>query len=106
MNIATAYKCDGLEAINRKFSFTEESVTLSDSFTYSGNGKITERLVTLLVPEITEPGTVKIEDVTVKYNPEKCVCTIGSEPKNTTETCYFIDFTLNDGVKDFKARIF
>ena len=43
---------NGLEAINRKFSFTEESVTLSDSFTYSGNGKITERLVTLFVPEI------------------------------------------------------
>ena len=105
MNIATAYKCDGLEAINRKFSFTEESVTLSDSFTYNGNGKITERLVTLLVPEITEPGTVKIEDVTVKYNPEKCVCTIDSEPKNERETCYFIDFALNKDEKEFSVEI-
>ena len=31
-------------------------------YTSNENGKITERLVTLLVPEITEPGTVKIED--------------------------------------------
>lgn len=105
-DIAGAYKCEGLNAINRSFSFTENTVTLNDVIDYSGDGEIIERLVSLFKAEIVEPGKVKIEDVTVKYDPEKYDCELSSEnARFKNETVTYVNFKLKDGVKEFTCVI-
>ncbi len=102
---AGAYQLEGLNTINRAFSFTEDAVTLCDKFDYTGEGEIVERMVSLFKPEIVEPGKIKVEDVEISYCPHCSEAIINSEPKNAKDTCYFIDFKLNAGVNEFKATI-
>ena len=102
-DFAGAYKADGLESINRAFSFTDDSITMRDSFGYTGEGKIVERLVSLYKPELGE-GCVKIDAATVFYDSSICDAEITTEPKGN-ETCYLVNFTLKPGVRDFEIRI-
>lgn len=104
-DISGAYRCEGLEYIHRSFSFTDTSVTLRDSFGYSGSSPITERIVTLIPPSLSEDGTVSIENVNIKYDPSLCSLKINSEKRTQGDICYFIDFTLSDGAKEFTCTI-
>ena len=105
MNIAPAYKCEGLERIDRSFTLTENTVVLRDRFTYSGNGKITDRMVTMIQPEIIDKNKVKVGDATVTFDPGICDIEISSKPRIPSGNFYFIDFNLRDGVKEFSATI-
>ncbi|MBQ9116897.1 MAG: heparinase II/III family protein, partial [Clostridia bacterium] len=97
LDIAKAYPCEGLSSVKRSFSFTDTSVTLTDVFEYSGEGEITERIVTLLKPELTEPGKIKIDCATLTFDPSACECTVTEEKRERGDICYLIDFTVKDG---------
>ncbi len=99
-DIAGAYKCEGLESIKRSFSFTNDTVTLTDDFVYSGAGEIVERIVTLFEPKI-EGNTITVEDVTITFDPAICSVSVNTETRERKDTCYMLDFTLNKDVKKF-----
>lgn len=104
-DIAGAYKCPALTSLVRSFSFTEETVTLTDTYTLTEELPITERIVTLLKPELPEPGIAVVEDVTVRYNPDDCDAEIGEEKKDNGTVCYFLNFRLHSGVRTFTCEI-
>lgn len=105
MNIAEAYKCEGLERIDRSFSFTDDTVTLSDSFVYSGDEQITDRIVTYLKAEKTSDNTVTVEDVTITFDPTLCDLEITTERSSRDTDIYLIDFKLKKGVDSFSCII-
>ena len=98
MNIAGAYKCEGLERIDRRFSFTDETVTLTDSFVYTGTEQITDRIVTFLKAEKTADNTVTVEDVTITFDPTQVDLEITTEKSSRDVDIYLIDFKLKAGV--------
>ena len=102
-DFAGAYKVDGLTSIARSFSFTDDSVTMKDSFGYTGQGSIVERLVSLYKPELGD-GVVKVDAAEVYFDKNICDVEITTEPKGR-ETCYMINFTLKPGVRDFEIKI-
>ena len=104
LDLAPAYECDGLTSIRRTFSFTEDSVTLSDEFVYSGNGEIVERLVSVIEP-VVSGDTVRIDNAEIKFDPSVCRVTLDSETRESGGICYFIDFTLKEGVRYFECTL-
>lgn len=102
-DIAKAYNCDGLESILRSFSFTDSSVTLTDKFVYSGDGEIVERLVSLIKPTY-ENGVLSIEDTVIDFDPNVCDLELNEEQGDRNH-CYFMDFKLKDGVREFVCTI-
>ena len=104
LDLAPAYECEELTTLRRAFSFTENSVTLSDEFEYSGDGEIVERLVSLFEPKINE-DTVTIEDATVEFDPNTCTPSISYEEREKGDRCYFIDFKLKSGVRRFECTL-
>lgn len=107
MNIVGGYGDIGIERIDRRFSFTEDGVTLSDSFVYDGEHSVVERLVSLIEPDISGVGTVKLDEVTVSYAPDICDCFVTSEytTRYPDKLCYMIDFKLKNGVNEFSCSI-
>ena len=105
MNIAGAYKCEGLERIDRSFSFTDDTVTLTDSFGYTGEEQITDRIVTLLKAEKTADNTVTVEDTAITFDPAACDVEITVEKSSRDADIYLIDFKLKKGVKKFTCSI-
>lgn len=104
-DISGAYALDELKSLKRSFTFTDQTVTLTDEFDYTGNGAITERLVTLAMPEMTEEGEITVDGVRLNYDPSVCTCEISSEKRLCGDVCYFIDFTLNKGVTRFTCTV-
>ena len=103
-DIAGAYRCQGLTGLRRRFAFTEDTVTLTDEFDYTGTGEITERIITLFEP-VVEAGCVRVADVTVSFDPGICRVSVSSEPCGRGGTCYFLDFTLESSEKVFECHI-
>lgn len=104
LEFARAYKCPGLDSIKRQFSFSEDSVTVNDRFGYTGQGDIVERIVTLYQPKVGE-GKVSVEDVEITFDPSVCTVAISDEMSERGYPFYFIDFKLNEGVREFTCKI-
>lgn len=102
-DIAKAYDCENLESILRSFSFTNDSVTLTDKFVYNGDGELRERLVSLIKPTY-ENGVLSVDGTLIEFDPEKCTLELGEESSNRN-ICYFIDFKLGNGVREFSCTI-
>ena len=105
MNIAGAYKCEGLDRIDRSFTFTEDTVTLTDTFTYTGTEQITDRIVTFLKAEITAENTVTVEDTTITFDPAQVEASVTTEQSSRDVAVYLIDFKLKPGVNTFTCTI-
>ncbi len=104
-DIAGAYKdIEGLNSIERSFKFTDDSVTLHDKIDYTGEGGVTERIVSLFKPEVCD-GYIKVDSACVYFDKGVCDVTITSEPHNSKTDCYMMNFALKDGVKDFEVVI-
>ncbi|MBQ3015902.1 MAG: heparinase II/III family protein [Clostridia bacterium] len=99
-DMASSYGCDDVKSVKRSFSFTDTVITLCDSFDYSGNAPITERFVTRFTPEVSE-GAVTVAELTVKFDPTVCTVSIREALTMRNTPLYFIDFELNEGVRDF-----
>lgn len=105
-DIAGAYNVEGLESVKRSFSFTDETVTLTDEFVYTGEGDIVDRLVSFHDIEKVKDGEIKFKTATVTYDPEKYELTLENEK------CPFADiyikyasFKLKPGVTAFTVTI-
>ena len=106
MDIAGAYACEGLASVKRSFSFTDEAVTLTDTFDYSGEGAIVDRIVTMIAPVIDENAKkIVIEDTELLYDPEKYGVVVLNEKDTSGVQMYLIDFTLKKGVREFTCEI-
>lgn len=105
-DIAGAYNVEGLESIVRSFSFTEDSVTLTDEFVYTGEGEILDRIVSYHDIEKVEDGVLRIKAATVKYDPDKYELTIESENSRFSSAVgKYATFKLKPGVKTFTVTI-
>jgi hypothetical protein len=105
MNIAPAYRAEGLARIDRTFALSEESVTLTDRFDYTGRAPLVERLISLVAPVEGAPGTLVLEDTTLTYDASVCSLSIRTEPLSRGGVCYVMDFELNDGGREFACSI-
>ena len=105
-DIAGAYRVEGLESIKRSFSFTDETVTLTDEFVYTGEGDIIDRLVSYHEIEKIEEGKVKFKDAIVTYDPDKYELTIEKEKCPFSETYIkYASFKLKPGVTTFTVTM-
>ena len=105
-DIAGAYKVEGLNSIKRSFSFTEDSVTLTDEFDYTGEGEIVDRLVSMHEIEKVAEGELKFKDATVYYDPDKYELVIEKEKCPFTEQYEkYATFKLKEGVKTFTVTM-
>ncbi len=104
MDMAGAYACAGLNSLKRTFTVGDTCVTVSDLYDYTGDGEIIERIVLSEEPTIAE-GTVTVGDAIITYTPDCCTVSTSSEPTTSGTTCYMLDFTLNEGVCEFKITI-
>lgn len=107
MDIAGAYKVQGFRSARRSFSFTDDSVTLTDEFVYDGEGDIVERMVSYHPITLESDGVVRIKDATVIYDPNKYDVYTESEEcafKNNVFVNY-LNFKLKEGVYTFKATV-
>ena len=102
-DFADAYKADGLRSIHRSFAFTNDGVTMRDSFVYNGGGVISERLVTLFEPELLD-GCIKIDEATVTFDKNICDVEITTEPHDG-KNCYLINFNLKPDIRAFEITI-
>ena len=95
-DLAGAYGCDDVKSIVRSFSFTDTTITLTDTFDYTGNAPITDRIVCYKPAEVA-CGTVTVDGLTITYDPEVCdvECSEATTTKNVT-LC-FVDFVLKSG---------
>lgn len=96
LDISGAYGLRELTGLTREFKIYDNKVTLRDTFKLCGK-KATERLVSLIKPEIAN-GDTKIKNMTIKSD---SIPVIGSVTvKNhggAEETVYTIDYEVNSG---------
>ena len=105
-DIAGAYKVEGLNSIKRSFTFTEDAVTLTDEFDYTGEGEIIDRLVSFHEIEKIEDGKIKIKDAIVTYDPDKYELTIEKEQCRFKDVfAKYATFKLKPGVKTFTVTM-
>ena len=105
LDIAPAYGIPELSECERRFFFTETSVTVTDSFDYSGCG-IVERVVSLREPTEIESGKIAILDSVLTYDAD-AVETVKIEKQSSpgTADCYTVDFVLKNGTVKFVYSI-
>lgn len=106
IDIAGAYECEGLYSIKRSFSFTDDRVTLTDTFDCEDGKKLVQRIVTRFAPEKISDGNIKVDCGGVLYNPDVCVAEISSENDSRGNPLYIIDFVLGNGVKSSTVTLY
>lgn len=102
-DIAPAYGNPELRSLVRSFRWSDDTVILKDTYDYSGDGKLTERFVTLVKPTVISEGRIDMHGATLIYDPEKYELSFGSEMRNAEKYAFFTDLTLKKGVTEFTA---
>ena len=106
LDIAPAYGIDGLSECERRFSFTETSVSISDRFDYSGDGAVVERVVSMREPKQLEDGKIAILDSILSYDSAAVESLkIEYHTFDGAAPCYTVDFTLKSGTEKFTYSI-
>ncbi len=114
MDIADAYGLDALKSLKRTFTVSDGEVVLHDSFVYDGDEPIIERIVLTERPTLSD-GKITVGNATVEYDATKSACTVSEQTTTTVsisdqlaltnKTVFMLDFTLNEGVREFTAKI-
>jgi hypothetical protein len=104
LDIAPAYKYEGLNSLIRTFTLEDDCVKLFDDIRYNGRGKILEHLVSRIEPKL-DGGTVTVGECTVTFDPTACKCEIRTVKNSRGGDVYIIEFKLNEGVKTFTCTI-
>ena len=107
IDIAGAYNLKELKALKRSFSFTDDSVTLTDDFFYEGDGDIVERMVSFDTFAHGSQGEIIVGDAVICYDPETCDVSFESEKCTFKDNVYanYLDFKLKKGVSSFKITV-
>ena len=104
-DIAKAYPVSGLSRLTRSATILDDGISLTDSFDYTGEGKVVSRIAVVNQPTETKSGEVVSGDVTLLFDPEKCSVALNSEAVNAQRTIYYADFTPADGVCEITVRL-
>ena len=102
MDIAGAYGDERIKSVKREFRTYDEYVTVTDTF--DSDAAITERLVSIIEPEISE-GKVKILCAEIEFDNSLCDVSVKETVTSKRFTAYLIDFKLRDGVNRFEFKI-
>jgi len=108
LDISGAYGVfDENEKINRRFDIGDEGFKLTDSFVFSKNHDVVERIVTRIEPDLCVSGKIVIDGVEIRYDDKKWQAYLGgSEPSARDRlTCYYIDFKPVGEISDFVLLI-
>ncbi len=106
LDIAPAYGLDSLSSLERRFSFTETAVSVTDRFDYSGDGEIVERIVCIREPKELESGKIAILDSVLTYDAGSVESVaIEMHTFDGSAPCYTIDFALKSGRNEFSYSI-
>lgn len=106
LDIAPAYGLDELAECERRFSFTETSVSVTDRFDYSGDGAIVERVVSMREPKEIESGKIAILDSILTYDADAVESVkIEKQSSEGTADCFTVDFVLKNGTEKFAYSI-
>ncbi len=103
LNIAEAYGDDRILSIRRSFDLSDSSVRLTDTFDFTTDMPITERLVTLSLPTV-RGREISVDGVTARFGEEVCEVEITKRRVHRGE-CYLIDLKLCGGARSFGLEI-
>lgn len=104
LDIAGAYGLTDLKALKRTFSFTDTSVSLNDSFDYSGDGVITERFILSHKPEI-DGNKITVGNTVISVLTEGCEFSFDTHTLKNGATVYLFDAKLPLGATGFDMII-
>ncbi|MBQ9744556.1 MAG: heparinase II/III family protein [Clostridia bacterium] len=101
-----------LRKAERTFTPLDDKIDIYDRYEFDGEARITERFVTTIKP-IVDGNTVILDDVRFTCTSEAAlniveqpyVDQLPDENKNYNKICYLLDYTLCEGVMEFKATI-
>ena len=102
-DMAGAYGDERVRSIKRAFSFTDKEITLQDSFDYTGDAPITERLVTRISPEVGD-GFVTVGELNIFFDKNACTLSVKEGKTSRNTELYFIDFELKDTVREITLK--
>ena len=79
---------------------------MKDSFECDDGTRITERIVTLIQPQVcNEKSCVTVGDACITFDGSVCDLVISEEKREAGDICYFIDFNLKDSVRSFEITV-
>ena len=106
-DMAGAYKVEGLKSLRRSFVCAQDSVKLTDTYEYEGEGELVERFVSLEEPSLKEAGVLLIDEAELRFDPDVCTIKVThtSGTSGGNKDVYLIDFALNQGVRSFSCEI-
>lgn len=104
LDIAAAYGNEAIKSVKRRFDISDSSVTLTDSFDISGDGKIVERFITLAEPARVGDNQIAVDGATLEFSDGVASVQISKKATAKNE-CYIIDLALAGGVAHFVATI-
>ncbi len=82
---------------------TDDGVTLTDHFDYTGQAPITERFVSLIEPKVNG-NTVTINSASVT-TADGIIASVSSTVGSKDQTVWFIDYTLAPDTKEFTLTV-
>jgi hypothetical protein len=105
MELADAYRVEGLQSLKRSFRVTDHGVILTDRIL--GTACVTERFVSQELP-VLEPGILRWSDAEMVFSPA-LLPTVTAETATVeggkTQTLYLINIPLPPGTTLFTAEI-
>lgn len=113
LSIAHAYDVPALSALERRFSLTDDTVTLTDTFCFSTDqNTVTERFITKYTPALGE-GSVQAGPLCITYDASLWKADVKTdtftrhavEQGIIKDTVYCIDFTARQQPDTFTATI-
>ena len=104
LDLAEAYGISELKSLERKFSFTDTSVCISDSFDYTGDGEIVERFILSHKPVI-EGNKITVGDTVCTVLCEGCEFSLDVHTMKNGADVYLLDVKLPRGVLYFAMSI-
>lgn len=111
IDFANIYGIPALKKLVRSCKPSDKSVEITDEFIIEGEGSFTERLITVVKPEITD-GKISVDGVTVTFDASKATCdyvmdthTIEVDVNGNTTKGSDV-YCININVKDIKDGSF
>ena len=102
VEMSGAYEIEGLESFKRDVSFTEDGVTLTDSFNIDSS-RVVERFVSVIKPEIAY-DYIKVGNVKLQFDSKLCKAELSTSeytqanPRGAKKTVYLTDLILVSGL--------
>ena len=101
MDIACAYPEGCARSVRRSFDMDDDKVVLIDVFDVGEGNSIVERFVSLVEPKVEGDGVLSFAECRFSYFGD---AKMDIHTEETYQgTCYIVDFTLNEGAKEFKV---